>query len=306
MLKIKYLKHNEIDIKKWNKCITDSVNGIVYAFSWYLDIVNEEWEALVNDDYSIVMPLTRNTKYRVNYLFQPFFTQQLGVFSKQVLNESIVSEYIKAIPEKYKFYEINLNTYNKLDEYAFTKKKNITYELDLISSYKKISENYATNTKRNLKKAISNKITIVNGIQPNQLIDLYSKNIAEKTPEIKKGHYNNIRKIMAVSLRYKIGEIYGAYDVNNNLCGGAFFITSHNKAIFLFSATTPEGKENGAMFLLIDSFIQKQSEKNLTLDFEGSNIEGLARFYSGFGAKPCEYYSLKKNKLPWYLKLIKS
>jgi len=300
------LKHSEIDTKKWNNCITNAVNGIVYAYSWYLDIVNEEWEALMADDYSIVMPLTRNKKYGIQYLYQPFFTQQLGVISTTVLNSNIVSDFIKAIPKHYKFYEINLNTFNKLDDFEIAKKTNITYELDLIQPYQKLAENYAQNTKRNIKKAISSKVSITNGIQPNQLIDLFSKNISEKVPELNKVHYNIIRKIMAVSLRFKIGELYGAYDSNNNLCGGAFFIRSHNKSIFLFSATTPEGKENGGMFLLIDSFIQKHSENNLTLDFEGSNIEGLARFYSSFGAKSCEYFSLQKNMLPWYYKIFKS
>jgi hypothetical protein len=61
--------------------IARSFNGIVYAYSWYLDIVSPGWDALVKDDYKSVMPLTWRKKYGIKYLYQPFFTQQLGVFS---------------------------------------------------------------------------------------------------------------------------------------------------------------------------------------------------------------------------------
>ncbi len=59
------------------------------------------------------------------------------------------------------------------------------------------------------------------------------------------------------------------------------------------------------MFLLIDEFIKDNSGTNLVLDFEGSNIEGVARFYSGFGSKPFNYTSIKLNKLFFPLNLLK-
>ncbi len=80
---IKYLKHHEVAKDKWDECIDKAFNGIIYAYSWYLDLVSPEWEALIEDDYSIVFPLTQRNKNNINYLFQPVFTQQLGVFSKK-------------------------------------------------------------------------------------------------------------------------------------------------------------------------------------------------------------------------------
>ena len=55
---IKYLEHEEIDLKKWDATIDASPNGMVYAKSWYLDIVSPGWEGLVNEDYNAVFPLT--------------------------------------------------------------------------------------------------------------------------------------------------------------------------------------------------------------------------------------------------------
>ena len=59
------------------------------------------------------------------------------------------------------------------------------------------------------------------------------------------------------------------------------------------------------MFLLLDSFIKENSQKNITLDFEGSNDENLARFYKGFGSKECVYLQLRRNRLPFLINWLK-
>jgi hypothetical protein len=43
----------------------------------------------------------------------------------------------------------------------------------------------------------------------------------------------------------------------------------------------------------------------MILDFEGSEIPGIARFFKSFGAEKFHYYRLKMNRLPWFIKLIK-
>ena len=48
------------------------------------------------------------------------------------------------------------------------------------------------------------------------------------------------------------------------------------------------------MFMLIDKLIRQHATESKILDFEGSRIEGVARLYSGFGAKNKPYYILKR------------
>ncbi len=278
---------------------------MIYAYSWYLDIVCDNWDALVEGDYETVMPITAKEKYKIKYLYQPFFTQQLGVFSTKVLSNEKVEQFLTSIPKEFKFIDICLNKFNKVEKSNFSIKKNVTYELDLIEQYEKLHKNFSTNTKRNIRKAIKNEIKVSKGLPPNELIKLFRENRGKTVTAFKEEDYNNLRKIIAQSLRYNIGEIFTAYTKENNLCAAAFFIVANNKSIFLFSGLSDEGKDYGAMFLVISEYIKTHSELNLTLDFEGSNDENLARFYKGFGSQKFNYLSLKKNKLPWYIKLLK-
>jgi len=59
------------------------------------------------------------------------------------------------------------------------------------------------------------------------------------------------------------------------------------------------------MFFLLDEFIRKYAEKNVILDFEGSMIPGLARYYEGFGAIAGKYQQIISNHLPFYIRWIK-
>ena len=111
---IQYLTHNQINLNKWDSTIAEC--GNIYAYSWYLDIVHPGWEALVEDDYQSVMPLTGGKKFGVNYLYQPYFVQQLGVFSKSSITPEMTQAFLDAIPSKYRFAEIRLNEGNALND----------------------------------------------------------------------------------------------------------------------------------------------------------------------------------------------
>ena len=109
---IYYMTHEQIDKNLWDWCIALAPNGNVYAWSWYLDVVYPGWEALVEikgGKYVTVMPITNKKKYGINYLCQPFFTQQLGVFSVDPLPKEKVLFFLSAIPPQNRLVEIRLN-----------------------------------------------------------------------------------------------------------------------------------------------------------------------------------------------------
>ena len=65
------------------------------------------------------------------------------------------------------------------------------------------------------------------------------------------------------------------------------------------------GKTIGASHTLINAFIKDHAGKNILLDFEGSDIQNLAFFYSGFGAHEEQYAGIKLNRLPFWVRWLK-
>lgn len=304
-MKITYLEHSEINKPKWDECIDNSINRIVYAQSWYLDIVNKNWDALVAGNYEIIMPLTHGNKYGMKYLYQPFFTQQLGIFSKKELSKNIVEEFLVSIPAKFRFVDIVLNKANNFKLEDFETTKNANYELKLNKPYAEIASEYATNTKRNLKKTEQNNLSVAENVNTEELINLFRNNLGKTIKNIKTPHYNLLKQIMDKALAEQDAKIYGINSNSGKLNAGAFFLKSYNSFIFLFSATNQESKESGAMFKIIDQFINEYADADIILDFEGSNIESLARFYKGFGADKFHYLRIKRNNLPALLRIFK-
>ena len=53
---------------------------------------------------------------------------------------------------------------------------------------------------------------------------------------------------------------------------------------YLIPVASAFGKKNGAATLLVDQIIKKYRHSHQILDFEGSMISGVAKFYESFGA----------------------
>ncbi|UPT68420.1 MAG: hypothetical protein M0D57_07240 [Sphingobacteriales bacterium JAD_PAG50586_3] len=142
---VTHLKHSEINKLNWDSCILASTCAVPYALSWYLDVVSPGWEALVLGNYEAVMPLTYRVKYGVSYVFTPPFVQQLGIFGKDGVDEEA---FIKAIPAKYKYVDVNLNEGNTTAGIA-----NANILLNLNNTYDNLYAAFTDNTKRNSRKA---------------------------------------------------------------------------------------------------------------------------------------------------------
>ncbi len=302
---IQFLEHTSIDKKKWDACIDRSLNGLVYGCSWYLDLVCPGWNALVQDDYTSVMPLTAGKKYGTQYLYPPYFAQQLGVFSTKKITEEVVHEFFDAIPARYKFIEICLNTSNTFEFPGYRVKKNINLELSLDASYEILSSHFSRLTKRNVKKAIKHKVRLQKNVPVSDLIAIFRKNKGINISNLKDRHYRTLQQLMEACLQKGWGESWGAFTPEGKLCAGIFYVIKDNRSIFLFSATDRRAKENGAMFFLIDDFIRHHAGTKMILDFEGSNLPGVARLYKGFGSEESVYLLVRKNNLPKLVRWVK-
>ncbi|MCL2312063.1 MAG: GNAT family N-acetyltransferase [Firmicutes bacterium] len=285
-MEIKHLSHSSIDFQKWDESVLNAANSLVYAESWYLNIVSPHWEALVLGDYEYVMPLPVKHKFGFSFLFQPPLTQQLGIFSNQIIDEKIVELFIKNIP--YRSYHLNLNEQNSFEKGIL--QPNLL--LPLNNNYQTLFSNYSTNTKRNIKKAQQAQIYVTEDITPEQFLDFYFLAMNNEAKPDK----NLTEKIVKTGFEKKKLKLYAAIqgkELTSVLC----LLHSDKRLIYLLAASNEKGKKLSAMSLIVDKVIQDFAETNIYFDFEGSKVETIARFYQGFGAEATTFPQIRKSNI---------
>ena len=283
-MKIIHLRNKAIDYKLWDERIAQSCNQLTYVYTWYLDIVSPNWEALVTENYEFIMPLPVKSRYKIPYLVQPVLTQQLGIFSKNKITELIVKDFIREIP--YFSYEMALNESNFFEKAIISP----NYILNLERSIDEIVSFYSKNTLRNIEKALKLNLSISETIDIITYINFYfsvdKHFLSPKQPILEEILSNGINKGMV--------KILGVYSANSELIAALCLLESENRLTYLLPVSNLRGKESYAMFILINYIIQNYAGSPKILDFEGSRIEGVARLYKGFGAKNQPYYILKR------------
>ncbi|MBN1597685.1 MAG: hypothetical protein JW894_05285 [Bacteroidales bacterium] len=293
---IKYVKHYHIKKDLWDRCIGASDNPLIYALSWYLDIVSPNWDALIMDNYTAVMPLTWKKKFGIKYLIQPYFSQQLGVFGeKQILAE--VDEFLKKIPSKFILIRINLNRLNSFNRSDFNVLDRTNFELDLNDDYHSIHEKFATSTKKNIKDSNKKKLTVVEINDTDLFID-FSKGILNKKIALPNAYYITLKKLSNILNQMNSVRLFGIYK-DETLCASVMMIKSYKRWIYQISVSNKSGLKNMAMFFFLDRFIQEHANTDFILDFEGSDIEGIANFYANFGARKTTYPHIRNSRIPF-------
>ena len=330
---IQYLYQKEIYKEKWNACIDKAPNGLIYGYSFYLDQMAKHWDGLVlskglhsENDYEAVMPLTWNKKYGIHYLYPPFLAAELGVFGKN-LNAELIEAFFRSVPKKFKYWDISLNYGNVFDPITiglknFKLHKRSNYVLDLNKSYEELYKAFNENIQRNIKKAEQAGCIVQKNFNVEEVIQLA---LLQMRSYAKGGNENaeRFRKLYKYLHENKQAITYGVFSKENKLLSSCVFFFSHNRAYYILVGNHPDarltgarrngssgravgqGKVVGTSHAVINGFIKDHAGKKLLLDFEGSDIPGLARFYKSFGAVEEKYAAIKLNRLPFYLKWMK-
>ncbi|MCC7232217.1 MAG: hypothetical protein IT242_04685 [Bacteroidia bacterium] len=305
---IRYLKHTEINRKAWDACIQQSQNSYVYAYSWYLDIVSPGWDALIGNDYAAVFPLTHRSRFGYRYLFQPAFTQQLGLFYTGENYKDSILDFIGTIPPEFRLIQIQLNDGNPFTGNLppeFTCNKRRTYHLMLNRDIETIRKAYSENLRRNIKKAGREGLTTPERVDVTDIIRLFRNNRGKRLSHLGEREYGMLQKLLDGAAQKNLILSSGIYTPEKELCAGAVFLKSREKYIFFFSAVNETGRSKGAISFLIDYFISIHAGESVLLDFEGSMDPNLARYYSSFGSQEVVYLQLKRNTLPAAIRWLK-
>lgn len=298
---IKYVRRENIDTSKWDRCIEESLNGLIYANSAYLDNMAKNWDAFISGDYEAVMPLTWNIKWGIKYLYQPPLCPQLGVFSSQKISEELIKCFIEQVDKHFKFAEIFFNYAN----YHPAFKTHQNYVLDLNRSYDDLSGKFKNVLRKNLKRASRFEFIYTANYNLDQALLIHQEEYQDRTPHVRNTDYTNFQRLCHILQKNNELLIRAAMDAEKDVACIAVLLIKQRRIYLIETTTTNNGRQMQANHFLMDRIIQEFCGKNLILDFVGSDIPGIALFYQNFSPDEQPYFFYRRNKLPWPINILK-
>ena len=286
-MSIVHLKHDQINKSKWDECILKSENGLIYANSWYLDVVSPGWEALVLHDYESVFPLPVKRKLGIPYISHPIFAQQLGLFSLKY-REDEINEFIKSIPKKYIKVLLRINHSCNTSKYKLSERLNFILN---IKGERNNQESFNQNTRRNIKKFTNSGFSITGKLLVSDFMKLKK---STSRASLTQQEWDRLELLINEIITHDCGSFKAVYD-SETLISAVLFTKWKDRICYLFSASSPKGMEVRASFGIVNDVICAFSVNNYLLDFEGSMDENVSRFFKGFGAIPETYYEFKRS-----------
>jgi len=297
MKNIQMIERCSIDPKHWDDFVDRSFFRHPCLRSAYLDAVYPSWSALILGDWVAALPVMIQKKYGFRYAAAFPLVQQTGCISPGQVS---IDTFIDFLDQKISLIEIPAN---ETDHTDLNHEKYSNYCLDISRDYVDISAQYNTNTKRNIKKALGHGLELRHNTDVEKAVSFFRVNNSKN--KLKANHFNIVRKLLNNYSKTSC-KCFEVVNKEGVVVSMSIFTVAMDRHVYTLSASTEQGKNEGGLFFLIDQYIQNHCGNDSRLiDFEGSNISGIAQFYAGFGASDRPYPFIRINNLPWPLKLFK-
>jgi hypothetical protein len=309
------IDRSQISDQHWNAHIRRSQQCVIYAYSFYLDIVCEDWKAIVwpsAQDFMIVMPLPVRKRFGKTVVYQPLFCQFLGLFSLDELTSTQVEAFLTSLWGYFSYiscYQFNPENFGLLEnlmpnfpEFKFVNKR--TYWLRLGKGYEEISNKYSKDRRKNLDRSRRVGWAFRERLDIGPLIRLFEENHAPYVPGgVNAKSYRMLQDLFGCLSGRGHAELwYACY--NGKVHAGTMFVKSDKKVIYIFNSADDKGRSGNARTAMLDHYFALHAEKSVIFDFESPDIQPIAAFYESFGSEKINYLSIRKNGLPFPLKQI--
>lgn len=306
-MNLRHVTYDCIDKKKWDRCIEDSRNAMIYAESIYLDQMCKQWDAIVLDDYTAVMPLPWRKKMGIKYLYQPAFHQQGGIYSTKPLSGEMVRAFLDMASSIFKFAEITLNHDNEINELKddFLLKQRNNFIVNLHHPYS--SKDFDSYLTKRIRRSEKWDLQYTKSSDFQNIIKLYKKYYGKKIGGFSNDDYQCFESLCMTLSKKKRVLTRLVYDrEGKELLAAVILLKSKERYYNMVSVITDNGKKKLANYFLYDRIIREFSDSDMLLDMEGSDVKGIAYFYEKFSSANQKYSFVKWNRLPKIVKLLKS
>lgn len=274
---IKKVKRTALDLEKYSNCLAKSVNYRIYAEHWYLDsLMGNSWDCYVLNDYEAIMPVPYLKKFGLNFITQPIYCQQLGVFHQENFTQDLFDLFEdklkKRLVKGYHFNEENIKFQ------SISKESKINQILPIDSNYEPLISSLRKNRKQEIRKGLPENFTVKYDRQDQSFLQLLE---TEYNDFNLKEHLSILHQLVAEIQRRNLGFTINISE-NDKIVASSFYIQSKTRLIQLCNAKKENQSINFNTHII--AFILK-NYPNYILDFEGSSLKGVHEFNASFRAE---------------------
>lgn len=307
------LLHNQdIAPDEWDAFVHQSPQGNIYHLHTYLSNLLPGWQAVMLRDGERILaafPFASRSKWGEEYALQPFFAQYLGIlFSEKSDSVQKRLEFEKkaiqliheALPKRLRLLSLNFAPEFDYDLpliwLGWKPKMLYTYWVDIRQGYGVFLQSCASHVRREVKKAESAGLTVRCENNPELVVEILKTAKPEALRQIPQRSFDalcqNARHYFALGKSCCLIGYQGEVPI-----AGIIYFFHQQKMIYYQGSTLPEFKNTGIMSKIIAESVRLYGEKYHFLDFDGSMIEPIERFFRGFGAYPVRYCNFTLNRL---------
>ncbi|MBI2967127.1 MAG: hypothetical protein HYY40_04855 [Bacteroidetes bacterium] len=308
--------NRELNKNEWDDFIQKSTQGSPFTLSWFMDIVESDWHAIIltnKNEWQAVMPIQLKSKFLMRYSLQPLFTKYWGILLRDTNFKNVYEEYhwkkktVKKIIEEIPG---NIRSFSYLFSPDFDypmpfhwKKYEMhvryTYIIDLSQPLIEIENNFKRTVSAYIRRSTRDNIAITEESNMQKMMVLLERNrqAGEDFAKEITDHKVIFEKILSESRSQGKQYCITSRDPDNNLLCGAIFLDFRDTRYYFLGLVDPKYRKSDHMNRIIYEGIRTAPSRIRYFDFFGSMIEGVETFIRSFGARPVPYLQISKTNL---------
>lgn len=295
------LSRSTLDDDCYNTAIASSSTwrNPTYGYTNYIDAVcGDAWSALVWGDYLAVAPIAINTKLLWPQVYMPLLCQQWGIYSEQLPDSSTTRDLLD-----------HLDTYRRVAYHlpatmpAAGMQSRSNYILRVPSSMADYDSTRSRKTRKKMRLASELVVTSLS-TDAAAHVDFCLACLEHKVK------LSKADRLLAIGLAGVLVSQGAGYIIQGSIGGtiiaSSLVGTEPTYHTLLMAATNAAGRASRAREVLIHQTIQRVIETGASyLDFEGSELPGVAQFFASHGADNRPYNRYIRDHMPWPIRILR-
>jgi len=259
---------------------------------YWWDAVLDNWdvEKFEFEKHVAYLPYASYKKWGFSFSRNPFLTPYSGLLFSETNYTPVVKQNLFEQAQQF-LSQYGISQYDShplLSREIESKRLKTTFLLDTQNEFDEIKKSFSASLKRQLKKA-EKCLTLVEDQNIDRLYSIYTDSLQrQNSQEIVPFHL--VESVFSLCKKQRIGKILLAQDEAGNTHAAIGYVMDKNCGYYLLGGSRKEFLGSGAMGFLLQYCIQFSIAQGKSFfDFEGSEVEGVARFFSGFGGTKTKY-----------------